>query len=223
MPIRINLLAEAQALEEARRRDPVKRAIWVGGFLVALMLVWSAWLFSKASLANHELNQLQAQLATRATKYQQALDAQKKLADVNWKLAELQCLATNRFLFATLLNALQQTTADDVQLLRLRADQSWSLNEEVKAKLDGDRVLAPAKPASVTERAVIKLDARDNGPNPGDQVPKFKRAVAEAPYFQTLLGKTNEVRLTSLSPPQSIDGTPCVLFSLECRLPERIR
>ncbi len=222
MPIRINLLAEAQALEELRRRDPVKRAIWVGSFLVALMLVWSAWLFSKARLANHELKQLHAQITARSTKYQQALDSEKKLADVNWKLAELQCLATNRFLFATLLNALQQTTADEVQLLRLRADQSWSLNEEVKAKSDGDRVI-PGKPASVTERAVIKLDARDNGANPGDQVPKFKRAVAEAPYFHTLLGKTNEVRLTSLSPPQSIDGTPCVLFTLECRLPEKTR
>ena len=222
MPIRINLLAEAQALEEARRRDPVKRAIWVGGFLVALMLVWSAWLFSKAGLANHELKQLQTQLDTRSTKYQQALDAQKKLADVNWKLAQLQSLAKNRFLFATLLNALQQTSADDVQLLRLKADQSWSLTEEVKAKQQDDRVI-PGKPASVTERAVIKLDARDHGPNPGDQVPKFKRAVAESPYFQALLGKTNEVRLTSLSPPQPIDGAQCVLFSLECRLPEKTR
>jgi len=38
MPIRINLLAESQALEEMRRRDPVKRAIWVGVLVVSLLL-----------------------------------------------------------------------------------------------------------------------------------------------------------------------------------------
>ena len=37
---RINLLAEAQAAEELRRRDPVKRATWLGAFLVAAILAW---------------------------------------------------------------------------------------------------------------------------------------------------------------------------------------
>ena len=36
MPIRINLLAEAIADEDLRRRDPVKRAIYGGAFVVAL-------------------------------------------------------------------------------------------------------------------------------------------------------------------------------------------
>ena len=46
MPIRINLLSEALAEEDLRRRDPVKRAIFIGVFLVALSLVWfsSTWL-----------------------------------------------------------------------------------------------------------------------------------------------------------------------------------
>ena len=44
MPIRINLLAEQQAAEELRRRDPVKRAIWVAGFFVVVVVVWSGYL-----------------------------------------------------------------------------------------------------------------------------------------------------------------------------------
>ena len=44
MPLRINLLAEAQAAEELRRRNPVKRALWIGGFIVALILLWSSTL-----------------------------------------------------------------------------------------------------------------------------------------------------------------------------------
>lgn len=43
MPIRLNLLAEAQAMEEMRRRDPVKRAIWVGSLLVAVALAWAGY------------------------------------------------------------------------------------------------------------------------------------------------------------------------------------
>ena len=42
MPIRINLLAEAQAAEELRRKNPVKRGIWIGGFLVLVVILWIA-------------------------------------------------------------------------------------------------------------------------------------------------------------------------------------
>ena len=44
MPIRINLLAEEQYLAEMRRRDPVKRAAWVGGFLGAVAVACWGWL-----------------------------------------------------------------------------------------------------------------------------------------------------------------------------------
>ncbi len=42
MPIKINLLAEAQHAEDLRRRDPVKRGIWISGFLVFLVLLYIA-------------------------------------------------------------------------------------------------------------------------------------------------------------------------------------
>jgi hypothetical protein len=39
-----------------------------------------------------------------------------------------------------------------------------------------------------------------------------------------MLDKTNEVRLASLSPPQAVgDGKSFVLFTLECRYPEKTR
>jgi hypothetical protein len=223
MPIRINLLAEAQALEEMRRRDPVKRAMWGAGLLVFAMLAWSCSLQVKARLARSEVNQLQNQISTRGQKYQQALDSQRKLGDVNWRLTELQLMATNRLLYGTLLNALQQTTIDDVQLLRFKVDQAFVYNDEVKTKTNSNDQVIAGKPASVTEKSLIKLEARDSGANPGDQVNKFKQALAENPYFKGLMGKTNEVRLTSLSPPTMIDGRSSVQFALEYRFPERTR
>jgi hypothetical protein len=57
MPIRINLLAEEQYLAEMRRKDPVKRAAYLGGFLAVLALGWWGWLLyvkgeAKQALAN---------------------------------------------------------------------------------------------------------------------------------------------------------------------------
>jgi hypothetical protein len=225
MPIRINLLAEAQATEDLRRRDPVKRAIWVAVCIVIIMLAWSSSIQLKAIIAKGDLNRVEGQLAARTNEFRQVLENQKTLADVNHKLASLQQLATNRLLQGTLLNALQQTTIDDVQLLRIRAEQSYIHTEGTKPKTNDTRVI-PGKPATVTERIVVTLDAKDSGLNPGDQVNKFKQVLADSPYFQSFIGKTNEIRLASLSPPVPVTGgggKPYVQFTLECRFPDKTR
>ena len=65
MPIRINLLAETQAAENLRRRDPVKRFAYVGALLAAAALAVSSWFQLKVMLANKDLAQVQAQIADR--------------------------------------------------------------------------------------------------------------------------------------------------------------
>lgn len=223
MPIRINLLAEAQALEDLRRRDPVKRAIWVGVGLLVVMLAWISELQLKSLIARGELNRVAAQLNSRTNEFQQVLTNQRKLVEANHSLSLLQQMSTNRLLHGTLLSALQQTTLDDVQLIRLKTDETYIYNEEVKPKTNGtDRVIA-GRPASVTEKITVTLEARDSAPNPGDQVNKFKQAISHSDYFQTFLGSSNEVRLANLSPPQTLEGKPFVLFTLECRFPEKTR
>jgi hypothetical protein len=221
MPIRINLLAEAQALEELRRRDPIKRVIWAGAFLVILTLAVSSWLQLQIMIRNGELNRVEGQLAARTNDYRQLLDNQRKLAESTQKLGALYQMATNRLLYGTLLNALQQTTFEEVQLMRLHVEQSYARIEEVKPKTNATRIIL-GTPARATEKIVITLEARDNGASPGDQVNKFKQALGENPYFRTVAGKTNDFRLTSLSPPQTGER-PFVAFTVECRLPEKTR
>lgn len=220
MPIRINLLAEAQALEEMRRKDPVKRTVWIGAGLVAVVLVWSSSLQLKAIILKGEVNSLESEAARHNTQYQAVVQNQKKLTDVTTRLTSLNKLACNRLLYGTFLNGLQQVTVDDVQLTRLRVDQSYTRTEETKAKVDPP---APAKPATVTEHIVVTLEARDSGLNPGDQVNRYKAAIADSPYFQSATGKTNEVRLASLSPPNAAGGKPYVQFTLESKYPEKTR
>lgn len=223
MPIRINLLAEAQALEDLRRRDPVKRTIIAGALTVGVMLTWSLYLQIQAMKVKGDLNHIQSQLAARTNEYSKVLVFQRNLSEVNRRLDALHKLAANRLLYGNLLNAMQHTTIDDVQLIRFRVDQSYMLTDEVKSKTNDEGHVTLGRPATSTEKVVLTFDARDSGPNPGDQVNKLKKVIADYPYFQSYMGKTNEPRLTSLSPPQALDGKPCVQFTLECRFPDRTR
>ena len=190
MPIRLNLLAEAQAAEEMRRRDPVKRAIWVGAILVSLMLAWSSSLQLKAMMAANEAGRLEAQMNSNSNSYKTVLDDLKKRDELQGKVLALYQLSTNRFLQGNLLNALQQTNADDVQLLHLKLDQSYAVVEATKPHTNEHNRVIPGRPGTATERIVLMLDGFDSSPNPGDQVTTYKRAVANHPYFRLLLGKS---------------------------------
>jgi hypothetical protein len=223
MPIRINLLAETQAAEDLRRRDPVKRVIFYGALLVALMVVWSSSLKLKAMLANKEVTDRQTEIETRTNQFSRVQADQKKLAAVKDNLDELKLMADCRFLQGNLLNALQLVTVDGVRLTKVRVDQNYAYTPGARAQTSGNRT-TPARPDSVREKIVVTLEARDFSANPGDQVKKFKQAIADAGYFKSVLNKTNGVQLVYTSGPQvSADGKAYVLFTLECHFPEFTR
>ncbi len=222
MPIHINLLAEAQIVEDLRRRDPVKRAIYIGSFLVVLALVWSSSLQLKVVINKSELNQVQARIQARTNEWQVVLDGQKKISDTRARLDALQKLSAARFLQGNLLNGLQQLNFDGVQLANLKVQQSYFIEKGAPPSSNGR--VASGPPASATEKIVVTLDARDVSPSPGDQVNKFKEIVASQDYFKAILNKTNGVQLTSLSALQTgTDGKAFELFTLECALPQKIR
>jgi len=223
MPIHINLLAEAQAAEELRRRDPVKRAIFIGISLTIVALMWSGMVWVKVLMAEGRLNSVQIDINTKTNAYQLVMSERSKIAAIQTKLGALQNLQTNRFLQGNLLNALQHTTVSGVQLTRLRVEQSYILTEGTVSQTDGDRVIA-GRPATVREKIMVHLDARDSSANPGDQVNKFREAITQLDYFQKMLDRTNGLQLANPpSAPMTIDGKQSVLFTLDCRFPEVIR
>ena len=69
MPIRLNLLAEAQAVEEQRRKDPVKRAIWAAVLLIAAVLAWASSLQLKAIVSNSALSAIVADMNACTNEY----------------------------------------------------------------------------------------------------------------------------------------------------------
>ena len=223
MPIHINLLAEAQAAEDLRRRDPVKRAIFIGVSVVVVSLMWSGTVEISALLANERYAGVQATINAQTNAYQHVESNRKRIATLQTKLTALQKMQAARFLQGSLLDALQHATAENVQLTRLRVDQAYLLTEGTESQTNGDRVVA-GHPATVKERIIAHLDARDFSANPGDQVNKFKEVIAKQAYFQAMLDKTNGVKLANPpSAPQTDAGKPYVLFTLDCRYPEVTR
>ena len=222
MPIRINLLAEAKAAEELRRHDPVKRVIFVGALAVALTLVWSSSLQLETMLSKNAVSGRQMAIAERTNEFQHVLTDQKKITAAKEKLNALKKMTNSRFLEGNLLNALQQVTVDGVRLTRLKVDQDYFPAAGTPSQTNKNGVIL-GRPSTVTEKIVVWLDARDSSANPGDQVNKFKEAVASQSYFKATLNKTNGVQLINLSAPQAVDGKTCVLFTLKCNFPEYVR
>jgi hypothetical protein len=223
MPIRINLLAETQAAEELRRRDPIKRVIFYGALAVALMVVWSSSIKLKAMLANKEVSDRQTEIGARTNEFSRVQLDQRKLTAITDNLEALKKMTECRFLQGNLLNALQQVNVEGVRLTKIKVDQNYAYTPAARPQKSGDRTI-PGRPDSVRERTVVTLEARDYSVNPGDQVKKFKQAIADIPYFKSVLNKTNGVQLMYTSGPQvNVDGKPYVLFTLECHFPEVTR
>lgn len=222
MPIRINLLAEAQAAEDLRRRDPVKRTIWAGGIAVSLVLIWCLWVQFRIIRANSELQKHNVHWTSIEKRHSEVTDNLKESAVIERKLESLNRLSTNRFLWGPTLNALQQTVVDHVQTVRLKGEQSYTFVPGVAAKTNSSKVVA-AKPAAAVEKITLFIEAKDW--NPADQnYNKLKEALAKFPYFQTeLTNRADALRLTSLSKP-AVDPSdplrPFVLFTLEMQYPE---
>jgi hypothetical protein len=223
MPIRINLLAEAQLAEDLRRRDPVKRAIIAGVLLVVVSLVWSSSLQLAVMLSKSELARVQSTIAQRTAECQKVLDSQKMIFDARAKLEMLQNLTGSRFLQGNFMNALQQLKYDDVQLMRVKLEQSFVKLEAAPNKT-GSTQAGGGRPSMVAEKIHVTLDARDTSANPGDKINKFKEAIASQPYFNSNLNPTNGVQLVSLSPVATgPDGKPGVLFTVDWNLPQKNR
>src|SRR5205809_6545111 len=112
MPIRLNLLAEAQAAEEARRRDPVKLAIRISAILIFFVLLWSGFLFWKVRAAQQDLQTQEGYWKKDEKNFELVVSRQKEMLDIESKLSALTRLSTNRFLWGSVLNGLQQAAAE---------------------------------------------------------------------------------------------------------------
>ena len=226
MPIRINLLAEQQEAEEIRRRDPVKRALWIGGILVGALVVWGGRLQIQLMAATHEVSGIDSEWKRLEPSFKKVTANIEMVADAERKWAALQSLATNRFLWAAPLNSLQYviTKVDEVQVVRLKTEQSYVVTEGTKPATNlVDGTISRGRPAVSREKVVLAIDARDYSKNSGDQIFKFQEALNNNPYFKTNLQKTELMtRSPEMTDPNN-QARHFVTFTIGCQYPEKTR
>src|SRR5206468_243181 len=126
--------------------------------------------------------------------YRNVTSNMEKTAEAERKWAALQTLATNRFLWANPLNALQfvMVTVDAVQITALRTTQSYAITEAMKPSTNASGFLIRGKPGTSREKVSFTLDGRDmskEGKDPAkrstDGVFKLQEAINSYPYFKT--------------------------------------
>jgi hypothetical protein len=226
MPIRINLLAEAQAAEELRRKDPVKRCLLGAVVLLLLAGSWALVLQYKVMAAKKVLTSLDARWRTIEPSYRVAVESYRAVRDTEEKLAALENMTTNRFLWGNVLNAMQLTLngIDDVTVTQFRAEQSYLLTEGTPNRTNGTTVVQGRPPTS-TERIILTLDGVDLSGTDGKRINRFKESIAGVPYFKDTLNRTNGVLLTSRA--LQLGGkpglAPAVNFTLQCYFQEKTR
>lgn len=221
MPIRLNLLAEEQYLTEMRRRDPVKRAAWLGGFLFCLMLGWWGWLLfsshnAKSAVAGHEESFKRIEAKAKETG-----DQIKKAGDIERNVHGLNRMVTNRVLLSACMNALQECVLDQIQVTRIRVEQSYNVVPAVLSKERGK-----SKPASSTERIVLVIVARDYGRSEDESSTKFKDRIKDHPWFKQYLAKENAISFKGFTNPTPDKDDPSrvfVSFTMECAFTDQVR
>ena len=223
MPIRINLLAEAQAAAELRRKNPVKRGIWIGSFLVCVVLLWIAKLQLDISFEKHSYNNVEADWKSKMTKYSTVTNAQVKTREVDEKLAQLDYLSTNRFLWAPVLNALQKTMVDQVQVTRLAGVQTL-------VKEDGRDIGSGSTkrrlPGAMIEKVSLSIEAKDLKPNDQNYT-KFKESLCTFDFFAKHLQRRDGFVMDGILGPLTVDpvdpNKQFVTFTLASHFPEARR
>lgn len=222
MPIRINLLAETLVLEEQRRKDPVKRAAWIGGFVVFLVGLWTLRVQTKLMSARSELARDSVSFTSIEKKFSSVSEENRALGDIDVKLNALARYSTNRFLWGSALQAIQTSVTDDIQFTRLRTTQTYRYTEGEPPHKSGGKTI-PGKPGASFETLTITVDAKDYA-RPADQnYNRLKASLSTNSMFNEFLKGTDGFKLASLSQPVADPaeaGRQFIAFTVEAAFPE---
>lgn len=129
MPIRINLLADQQAAEELRRRDPIKRAVFGGCALLVLIIAWIVTTQMQVWAARHELNQENTRVAKVEGPAKAIKNKQVAALDAEGRLKALERYGDSRFFWGTFLDALQHAAVDNVRITEVHAEQKYTVTD----------------------------------------------------------------------------------------------
>jgi len=220
MPIKINLMAESQVAEDMRRRDPVKRAVWICGFLIILVIIWIAKVQMDIVFESSRLKDVEGQWNSKKDKFAAVTNNQAKIGDITVKLAALENLSTNRFLWGNVLNALQQTVVDQVQVTRVVGTDSITQKDGEIVGTGANKKIIP--PSSI-EKVTLTIDAKDMNPSAQNHA-NYKNKLSNFDFFLKHLGRHDgfvmDGMLSALTSDPMDSNAVFQSFTLDAHFPE---
>jgi hypothetical protein len=184
--------------------------------------LWTLQLRFSIARVDSEIRALGPEYAKYAEGVKYAAVVSRKATDSSRVLAALQQHATNRLLCAPVLNALQKTTAEDIQLLRLTLNETITTIEATRP-VTNNTVVVPRKPGSSTQAGSLTLVAKNFAEAPARE--KFIEQIPSADYLKGALRADAPVSLKSQLPRQADPLSPSrafTLFTIECPFKERV-
>jgi type IV pilus assembly protein PilM len=218
----INFLAKQQEEEEERRQDPLRPSLRAAAFLIALMVVWSISLALDLRHAGQEIKGTQTQMENIQKVVDEVTADSKTIVALSRQYADLMEHASNRFLWAGPLNAMQQSMVNDVALTRLSVDQYLTYVEPAAAPAPG-RKRNPADRGKTLENITLTILAKDFA-SPG-ATEKFIENLVSNPYFRSHLRNAAPVTLKNRVARQVDTADPTQSFvqiTIECVYKERV-
>lgn len=220
MPIKINFLAEEQATEELRRKDPVKRAALAAGALVLLMVIWGVFNWMKLSGLSKDMAALSEQLTALTPSAKEAEASQKKIKDNEFKMDMLKKMSALRPLWAPVLDSLQRVPNDDIQLLRVKVDQAYQVTPPFYPPR-GSGPEIKYKPATTKQVMAMTIEAQDNSADL-QAYTRYRSQLESA--LREFIGANGSVSLKVLNQQrENEEGKKYQTFTLECIFTEVTR
>jgi type IV pilus assembly protein PilM len=219
--ILVNLLAEEQETAEWRRQDPIRRGTWIAGAAVAGMLGWAGLVGAQLWTAQRQLRDVEARLGALQTAPDKSLMNAQRLRDQENTLAALRGQARNRSVWAPALNALQFVAVPDIQVYRVKLEQSIVKPPPAPLPKPGAKT-PPPKPPPVTEKLLLTVQGKNYGNR--QQMEQFIEGISRQPYFLERLRTNQPVLLKDVQAPQVDPADPdrtFSLFAVECYFAER--
>jgi type IV pilus assembly protein PilM len=219
----INLLAEQVEAAEWRRRDPVRRAVWLAGTAVVAMGLWGGWLIWQTREAEAMARAANEQIRVLQESPGQPLLDSRMASDLEQRTAALAVHGIQRFLVADVLNALQFIRVPQIQLYRLQIDRIVTRSEAPRRRARrGEVAEEPEEKTKVKEHFVVRLQ----GKNYGDerQIKLLFDALEGNEQLRNWLDRNHRPRLTEIMDRQVDPSNPQLgfaRFGIEFKFKER--
>jgi type IV pilus assembly protein PilM len=225
--IRLNLLAEEQELAESRRRDPVRRAIYLTALLLAGIGLWAAGLGWQIWEAQREVQRVERRMTLLQNTASEPMRDAQRASELERRWEALSQHQAQRFLIAPILDILQHVVVDGIQFHRLTLERRLTRVEPPRVtarqrRAGGDGPAPKPPPAETREQVVMRIQAKNFGNYAN--LNRLPAAIANHEGLRGLLRTNQPIRLLQTSrqiDPMGISQT-FELFTIECVFAERV-